>query len=237
MIMVIEQGSGVHTIDFQDYEVKERTAFFLAPGQAHKWILSPDTTGYQVLFSSSFLLPSNQNFPFFNISAIPALMLGPSDYDQLFNELESLQQESVLKKAFYKEQLKNRLLIILTLLKRAYWNAFKDTEYVGNNRIIQNYLLLLEKYYHTNSEVAFYADKLHVTANYLNQVCRKKWGTTASNLIKERILLEAKRSIALTNMDIKEVAFSLGFTDISYFSRFFKKQTGLSPLEFRNRNK
>jgi len=236
MVLLIEKGTGTHTIDFFAHEVKPQTVFFLAPGQAHQWNLSADTSGFQVMFSPDFLLQVQQKFPFFTPAGKSSLVLTDDAYQQVVKALKNLLQEATAQHAFYLEMLQHQLQLVLILLKRAYQASFKTELPHTDHRLLSRFQQLLEKHYHTHSEVSYYADTLNVTPNYLNQVCRKRFGSTAGDQIRERILLEAKRMLTLTSLDIKEIAFTLGFNDTSYFSRFFRKYTKSSPVEFRKIN-
>lgn len=236
MILVIDKGKGTHTIDFKEHQVKDKMIFFLAPGQAHQWHLDPGTTGFQLMFSAKFLLPGNQRFPFFNLTADPVFHLNEWQYLELTQELQAMKKEADHAGELSIELLQSRLQVVMLLLKRWYTVLLQEQEFTPDNRIINNFLSLLETHYTTNSEVSFYASELSVTPNYLNQVCRKKSGITAGDYIRDRILLEAKRLLTLTHLDIKEIAYTLGFNDTSYFSRFFRKYTDVSPQEFRKKN-
>ncbi|MBC9932348.1 helix-turn-helix domain-containing protein [Chitinophaga qingshengii] len=227
LLMVGSKGSGTHTIDFRDYKVAPRTVFFLAPGQAHQWNLSPHTNGYQVMFSGSFMLQKGPLWPFFTPSATPVLKLSAEQYTQLAAELQLMVGETAANIT------QHRLQVILLLLQRWYAIAYPTETAASGNRLINRFLQLLEKQYAQHSEVNYYAARLHVTASYLNTVCKKESGTTAGEYIRERLLLEAKRLLILTDMDVKEIAFSLGFNDTSYFSRFFRKYTTQTPVDFR----
>lgn len=103
-----------------------------------------------------------------------------------------------------------------------------------NEKRIYRFLLLLEDYYDTEKGVDFYADKLNLSAKRLNQILKQKTGKTINQILQERTLTEAKHLLFMGKMSIKEVAFTLGYQDASYFSRFFKKMTKLSPEEFRS---
>ncbi|WP_212006202.1 helix-turn-helix domain-containing protein [Chitinophaga sp. HK235] len=227
MLLIVEKGSGTHTIDFHDYKVSNYTVFFLAPGQAHQWHLSKNTTGYQVMFAGGFMLHKGPLWPFFTPSAPPLLKLSIGQYEQLATELRLMSAETAANIT------QHRLQIILLLLQRWYASAYPSETAASGHRLINRFLQLLEKHYAQHSEVSYYAAKLHVTASYLNLVCKKESSTTAGEYIRERLLLEAKRLLTLTDMDIKEIAFSLGFNDTSYFSRFFRKYTGQTPVNFR----
>jgi AraC family transcriptional activator of pobA len=79
-----------------------------------------------------------------------------------------------------------------------------------------------------------YAGLLHISAKALNKVSKAKFNKTLSDLIAERIIVEAKRELYLTSKPVKQVAFELGFNDEFYFSRFFKKNVAVSPQVFRD---
>ncbi|MNY07174.1 HTH-type transcriptional activator Btr [compost metagenome] len=81
-----------------------------------------------------------------------------------------------------------------------------------------------------------YAEQLFITPNHLNAICKSYIGSAAGEIIRERVLLEAKRLLVNKNLNINEIAIELNFNDNSYFTKFFKKATGLTPDEFRKNN-
>lgn len=103
-----------------------------------------------------------------------------------------------------------------------------------NEKRIYRFLLLVEDYYDTEKGVDFYADKLNLSPKRLNQILKQKTGKTINQTLQERTLTEAKHLLFVGEKGIKEIAYTLGFQDASYFSRFFKKMTKLSPEEFRS---
>ncbi|MBV8252734.1 MAG: helix-turn-helix domain-containing protein [Chitinophaga sp.] len=235
MLLLIEKGSGTHTIDFEDYTVQHRSIFFLAPGQAHQWDISADTHGYQVMFSPAFLAQKGPLWPFFTPNTIPVLQLTPTQLKQLQHELHLMHEEMAQHQLLHSSILHHRLQVVLFLLQRWYTAAHPEISHSTSNHLINKFLQMLERHYTQEAGVQFYADKLHITPSYLNQVCSRETGRTAGEYIRERILLEAKRMLSLTTMDIREIAYSLGFKDSSYFSRFFRKYTEQTPLEFRRK--
>lgn len=92
---------------------------------------------------------------------------------------------------------------------------------------------LVDEHYLTQQSVAWYAQQIGITAAHLNVLCRNEANQSALDIIHERVLLEAKRNLVYTTMTISEASYALGFSDPAYFTRFFKRQTGLSPKEFR----
>ena len=99
---------------------------------------------------------------------------------------------------------------------------------------INKFELLLEQYFRQEKLPSFYAEKLNITLKHLNRICNEILQKTATEVITDRVILEIKRMLIDKQLAINEVAFATGYEDYSYFSRFFKKQTGMSPTEFRN---
>ncbi|SFU82025.1 helix-turn-helix domain-containing protein [Halomonas korlensis] len=100
---------------------------------------------------------------------------------------------------------------------------------------LQNYLALIEGQFRQQPGIEEFADQLGMTSAHLNMLCRRLAGRSALQLLHERLLLEAKRQLTYTNMTISQVADILGFSEPAYFTRFFKRLTGLSPRHFRQR--
>lgn len=98
---------------------------------------------------------------------------------------------------------------------------------------IQELIQLIEEYYITQRETAFYADHLKISTHHLNDIIRLSRGTTVKKMIAQRLILEAKRELSFGALSIKEIAFKMGFNDASYFSRFFKKHSGQNPEGFK----
>jgi len=94
---------------------------------------------------------------------------------------------------------------------------------------------LINRDFHSHRKVESYAAELGITAPYLNNVCQQLVEKSALQMVHERVLLEAKRSLIYTVQNISEIAYGLGFTDPAYFTRFFRRLTGLSPKQFREK--
>ena len=92
---------------------------------------------------------------------------------------------------------------------------------------------LVEEHFRTQRLIGFYAGKLAITPDRLNDHVKRVSGVTAGHLIRQRVLTEAKRALVFTSQPIHEISDDLGFADPSHFARFFRKQTGTTPHEFR----
>ena len=93
---------------------------------------------------------------------------------------------------------------------------------------------LVTRYHKREREVVYYANMLSITPDYLNKVCKMHWKTTAKEYIDWQVVMAIKNYLTCTDLSIKCIAAQLNFDDSSYMCRFFKKQTGMSPIQFRN---
>jgi len=141
----------------------------------------------------------------------------------------------------YREQ-HNNFLILKALLKVFLLKLIRIKEHVFttqdvNQKRVYEFMLLLEENYQLERNADFYARELGLSSKRLNQILKEKLDKTVMQLIHDRIILEAKRKIIHSENTLKEIAYDLGFTDRPYFSRFFKKQTGVSPEDFQKQAK
>lgn len=241
-VLYLSKGSGFHVIDGNKYEINPPSVFFMSPGQAHKIEFSNDIEGYIFIFTEDFYLinQSNQNrlieFPFFFTirQDNPPLYLSTQD-DVKF--LESLFEKGIteIKKgdSFSIELLRSILDLILTFSSTIY-QIDKNTLNKGKGHIVvKKFFQLIEDNYHKNLTVSEYADQLAITPNHLTQTVNNLTGKTSSQIIKAKQVLEIKRLLVHTNLSVTEIASRLNFPDQSYFAKFFKRETGISPLQYR----
>lgn len=102
-------------------------------------------------------------------------------------------------------------------------------------QVLRHFSRLIESHYREHLSLAEYAQKLRISTTHLNCLCREFHGASALSVLHQRLLLEAKRSLQYTSMTITQVSDYLGFTDVTYFSRFFRKRGGMTPKEFKTR--
>ncbi len=98
--------------------------------------------------------------------------------------------------------------------------------------VLRNYEQLIDQHFRLTRLPKEYAALLYITPNHLNALCHDLLGKTAGDLIRDRVLLEAKRMLTNLDMSVSEIAFDLNFQDNSYFNRFFKKNEGITPDDF-----
>ena len=132
--------------------------------------------------------------------------------------------------------LRSILDLILTFSSTLY-KADNNTLQKGKGHIVvKRFFQLVEENYTKNLSVTEYADKLALTPNHLTQTVNHLTGKTSSQIIKAKQVLEIKRLLVHTNLSVTEIANRLNFPDQSYFAKFFKRESGISPLQYRVRS-
>lgn len=99
--------------------------------------------------------------------------------------------------------------------------------------LLEQFRELVNRQFRQHWSLELYAGKLGISTAQLGRICREELGESALGLINGRLMREAQRQLAYSQLDIKQIALDLGFRDTSYFSRYFRKQAGLKPSEFR----
>ncbi len=242
-LVFFTQGGGNHLIDFVKFPVKPGEIYFMAPGQVHSWDFKGEPEGYIVNFSEtffrSFLLDHRflQRFSFFSGIAEDGVVFLPKAQQQEMMELfERMLQVLQIKDELAEVSVKLLLLEVFILTVRGITGKQSDKPREGSNVVVRSFQNLVEERYLQLRMPKDYAALLFVTPNYLNNLCVKALGTPAGEIIRNRLLLEAKRLLVNGDTTISQIAYQLNFTDHSHFSKFFKKSTGLSPEEFRKKH-
>ncbi len=236
-VLALEKGAGEHSIDFIPYPVCDYSVFFMQPGQVHQLTLKEESTGYLMTFSTDFYSPREKPAirVFRKVSTQNCCQLTSDRAKRIFSVLDYIFQEYTGKQERYKEIIKANLEIFFIELVR----QSKNPEHLSQNESsysherLDEFLELLRTHIATVKQVAQYAGMLHLTTYQLNSITKGTLGKTCSQLINEHILLEAKRQLLATSNQVNQVAYDLGYEDVSYFIRFFRKHTGHSPEIFR----
>ncbi|WP_428229614.1 helix-turn-helix domain-containing protein [Flavobacterium sp.] len=236
LVFFVEKGSGVHNVDFTQYTVGDYQVYFIRPGQVHNWSLNIDTSGFQLMLSPDVItIFSNlSQFPFFEQSVPSCLSLIKEEFEEFKNHLHEIELVLPDNDILAKEIVLLRLHLLLKLLQKQYLIQFPEHDFSTRpEKMIKKFHVLIDEYFKEESSVNFYADKLNITPNYLNILSQKYLKMPASDVIKQRTILEAKRLLTSTDLSIKEIAYQLGFSDNTYFSKVFKKYAGKNPGNFK----
>lgn len=212
---------------------------FQSPGHIYSWHRDKKVKGYLIYFKKelfSFFRPEfEKEFPFFNVLQTNFFRINRTVYQKY----EPYFIEVFTAYATDGEQAHTiaslKLLELLYRLKEfasatQQWHTGFTTP---QQLLLQKYLQLINNYYLEKRTVEEYAELLNITSKHLSQTIKQASGKNALTFINERLAAEAKTLIKHTDQDIAEIAYQLNFTDPANFGKFFKKQVGLTPLEFR----
>lgn len=236
-VLALKKGAGSHEIDFIPHPVSDDAVFFIRPGQVHRLTLKAGSEGYLMEFGKDFLYPGdNLNKDLLRKAANKSFcQLEASGSAKLQTILASVFEEyKNLQEGYYEAIRANLSIFFIELVRQRQNNENqKDTLDKYAQDRLQEFLELLETDIRTHKQVAHYADKLNLSPFQLNSITKKLLGKTAGALIDDHILLESKRYLLATSNQVNQIAYHLGYEDVSYFIRFFKKHTGHTPEMFR----
>lgn len=239
-LVYFSKGTGTHSIDFVSFPVEAGQIYFMVPGQVHTWNFKTKPDGYIVNFSEQYInaLVANprylDQFSFFSgmaaeqVITIPAA--GRKDIEQ---QLATVIREGNSGLKLKDDFARTALLQLLILVNRYVPKEGKGrTDY--NSILLRNFQMLIDQHYTEKKLTKEYAVMLYVTPNHLNALCKDITGRSAGELIRDRVLLEAKRLLVNAKISISQIAAELDFMDNSYFTKFFKKYEGVTPEIFRS---
>lgn len=241
-IYYIEEGRGTHVVDFTQYKVEDQQLYFLLPGQMHRLTFDDLPKGRVVSFTEAFLIANsipdnliNDIYLFNDYGQSPPLPVHESSvaiYASLFDQIELF--SASLEK--YTHEAVGALVKLLLIQSNNHCSLKKeeDPQFLETtNRLLRSFKQLLNKHYVEYHQVSDYADKLSVTPDYLNKTVKSITGKSAKEHIQSKLITEAKRSLIFSGQSNKELAYSLGFEESAHFTNFFKKNTGITPTEFK----
>lgn len=234
MFILLQSGRFVWEVDFKEIVLSGPSVCFIAPGQVHRYIHFKDTTGWLVFISTEFI--STQNREIFEAyqNLLQSVAIGLND--AVFSTIPII--EDVLQQELMplRRSLLGSLIDALSALVASHILQTQNAvNLIGGQKYktVVRFKQLVRERYRELKQVQAYAVLLNITPLYLNEVAREITGFPASYWINQEILLEAKRMLYYTVLDVKQIAFELGYDDHAYFSRFFKKHTDNTPLAFR----
>jgi len=238
VLVLFTNGSGTHDIDFDTFRIQPGSMFFLQPGQMHHWNLSDDIDGFVVFYSQEmynlyFGQKTIEAFPFYSaLGNSPEMIFDSNELNEILSYFYAMLEEFQGKRILKQDKILNLLDSIHIEITRKYNEQYVLETHSYNSRI-KDFYLLLEKYFWTEKAPSFYASQLHITLKHLNRICNEILKKTTTQVITDRIILEAKRMLIDKKRTISEIATELGFDDYSYFVRLFKKHAGMTPTAFR----
>ncbi len=236
-ILVLQNGAGMHEIDFTSYQVVSNSIFFLRPGQVHQLELKAGCSGFLVEYNAEFYNPNTKLSiqRLRKASSKTYCKLEASRFEKIQATLTSMFLEYRNKEEGYKDVIKANLDIFFIEFVRQSPNPNGPVPVLNpyTQERLEEFLELMDRHITTHKLASQYAGFMNLSLYQLNEITKTLLGKITSELINERIMLEAKRHLLATPDQIKDIADHLGYEDVSYFIRFFKKHAGYTPEVFR----
>lgn len=239
-LVYFTEGSGEHLIDFEKFEAKSGTMYFMKPGQVHQWYFKEEYDGFVVNFFDNFFdwigINSSilQKFRFLQSILVKdhVVEILPDLQEKIANYFEEMIQENHQDNQFSNLKIGFHLMNLFIDIERSLEAVkIKTSDY--QSVLLNNFQSLIDQNFKTKKLPKEYAELLYITPNHLNALCKDILGTSAGELIRSRIVLEAKRLLVNKEISVTEIAYLLNFQDASYFVKFFKKYTEFTPEQFR----
>lgn len=240
LCILFTEGTGTHEIDFNTYPIQPGSLFVISSGKTHHWELSDDVDGYIFTHTKDrYDLHYSHNklsdFPFFqSVQNSPFIALEEKQSAEMASLFASMLSEYELHEMLKHQALISYSDIIYTKISRMYLKD-KKAQVINHSLYGQKFNeleKLIEAHFITEKSPSRYASMLNISAKHLNRITQSVMEKTTSEVILDRIILEAKRMMLHTGKSFSEIAISLGYEDYAYFSRLFKQKTGLTPSRF-----
>jgi len=237
--MVFTHGTGMHTIDFKAYQVGPGSVFMMSPGQVHHWELSRDADGFiffhtQEFYEMRFTDELLTDYAFFSqITPLDNIVIDDrllADFEYHFKKMAKADFADAKAKRHFILSHINQVYLEIARCFPSGINLRTASAYTAR---FSAFSTLLESRFRMEKSPEHYARALHVTTRHLNRINRETVGKSTSEIILERVMLEARRKLIHSDGNHNEIASALGYDDYAYFSKLFKKKVGMTPSEFQ----
>ncbi|MGE8292661.1 MAG: helix-turn-helix domain-containing protein [Sphingobacterium sp.] len=237
-ILLIKNGGLTMVVDKRMYAIGRHDMLSLSADCVCSFQHNIPVEGSIILFTEAFFIQrynmeGTHYFNYLKCNRMNGFVLSSDDIERCSHLMELMQTEYRTAKLASKELLRNQLHSLLQLL------GHRITKNIGAVRMdekeerIMTFETLVDENYREKRFPSFYAERLNMSVNHLNRICREKRAVSCGALIRNRIILEAERLLYHTLKTVREIAIELGFDNVPYFITFFKAKKGQSPEEFR----
>lgn len=236
-VIFLTAGAGSHVVDFHTLKVVPPTLYFVSAGQVHFWQVAATLVGYSLHFLPELIasLPVHRGAPdilalFHSLSYTP-LHLNREQaafvqqiIEMAVQEFETYDDDAVV--CAY-------LQILFSHIQRICKSNEPAVVLSPAAELVRKYRRLVSLHFASQRSMEFYADQLSVSATHLAKCTKEITGSTAGQILRQELLLEARRLLINTDWSVEQISDELGFDDPAYFGRFFKREAGSSPGAYR----
>lgn len=243
-LFFITSGHGIFKLNEETVDFQRGTILLLPPNKWRQWeVIHGELDGFVLFFEEEFI----SNFfndglflfrfhYFYNNSSPSYIQLEDHDLSEYISHLHHIKKELTNLQDDSNHLLRAILYLLLININRAYTLQFQIKEQFFEDNLSLRFRKLLEKEIRHHRDISFYADTLQVSKSHLTKTLKKSFDKTPAQLIRSRLIVEAKKDLLFSKKNISEISYDLNFSEPSNFNRLFKELVGLSPNEFRLKN-
>lgn len=240
-IYLFTAGHGIHTVDFRELEVKPGYILFVTKGQVHHFDPNENYDAHSVIFTDDFFNISAAHLHYFQQSLllgdplmIPYFDVG-ENYEILCSYFNNIRDELMQQPDRQQHDILNNCLHnIMLIAERTYATTIENPHFSQARKLVAAFKGLANVHVHEHWNIKRYADELHVHHRTLQYAFLKIEGKTPKQWLSELLILQSKRYLIHEDPRVTEIAFKLGFKEVTNFVKFFRKHVGKSPMEFKH---
>jgi len=231
-VLLVEKGGGSVTLDGKTHPLSQGSLVNVPPNHVHSFRFEKDTRGWVTTIADELM---------------DELLVGVGTQRSEINQVTVLQSDAFIAKTVqqiwleFSSQEKARALmlrglsgVLLAWVARQLAAASIGDAQANDSVLVQRFKALIEQNFASHWKVSQYAKALSISPTHLSRLTRAANGMSALRMIEARLMREARRNLAYTNLSVSSIAYTLGFSDPAYFSRVFTRDAGISPKAFRS---
>lgn len=241
-ILHVTGGRGTHVVDFETHPIRPPALWFISPGQVHFWKTTQPLQGQVLLFTGEFLRVAAgsdagvRELAFFHrLEGAPELRLKGRAEQDIAGVLQQLAEEYRSSAVGRSQALRAWLQILLIKAQRLYAPQTSGASSTESAPLVRRFKQLVAEQFIRERSVPAYARQIGVSTGHLHDLVKRCTGFTPHQIIRQELVMEAKRLLAHSELTVAEISYRLAFEDTAYFGRFFKREVGSSPGDFRQR--
>jgi len=236
IFFLLTKGLGTLKVDLHDITIAASQLYYILPSQVHYKAQSDGAEGWFLAIDTSLIPADLKDIFEHRVNAHVPRSLAQYELQQYTTLLKLLYNEYAERQGDkYYLHIVHALMQSFLAMAASTYDAVSASENIPNRsaELAREFKALLAVHSHAIKSPSAYASMLHVSTGYLNETVKKVTGSTATYWIQQELFNEAKRLLYHTDDNVKQIAQKLGYTDYAYFSRSFRKASGMSPLKFR----
>ena len=233
-LIIVTHGKPVHSLDYVKEKLQSPVIVYVAQGKVHNFMPDADTSGWVIRFKNELVPQSSFNF-YSNFLDQVNYRLDEGYCSTTLDSLCEIMLREYEQENINYQVIKHLLSALLTKLEADSKQEYLDGQAANRSQMVtfNSFLKILEFNYLRPEGADFYAEKLNMSTRNLNLISQSAFGKSVTEIIETRKLIEARNLLLNSGKTVSEIGYELGYNEKSYFTRVFRKRTGVTPTEYR----